>query len=271
MTLASSEIEPEDTVLIIDDDEKMRQAIGRLLRSVGLKAQLFASTTEYLRAGLPDTVSCLVLDVRLRGQSGLEFQRNLAETNNPLPIIFVTGHADVPMCAQAMKRGAVEFLVKPFREQELLDAVTTALAKDRARRANRERPSAPVPSLASLKPPEAELSAQAASAKPKKQISIGHLSLASHSRELTGPGLSVRLGDRAFNILCVLAERPDVVVPKRELLARVWPDSVVCEIALRVHITSLRRVFESAQGPRVQILNAAGRGYMLTFGAPPNR
>ena len=263
MTPSSSEIEAEETVLVVDDNKAMRHAIGRLLCSVGLNAKLFASVPEFLRAGLPDTASCLVLDVRLRGQSGMELQRHLVEANNPLPIIFITGHADVPMCAQAMKRGAVEFLIKPFREQELLDAVATALARDRVRRANEGRRFVPGPGPASLTPPEAEVEGRTACGRPRK-ISIGNLSLATNNRELTGPGLAVRLGDRAFSILCVLAERPGEVVPKRELLARVWPDTFVCENALRAHITGLRRTFEGVQGPRVQIVNAVGRGYMLT-------
>ena len=150
MTPSSSEIEAEETVLVVDDNKAMRQAIGRLLCSVGLNAKLFASVPEFLRASLPDTASCLVLDVRLRGQSGMELQRHLVEANNPLPIIFITGHADVPMCAQAMKRGAVEFLIKPFREQELLDAIATALAQDRARRANEKCRSVPEPNSASF-------------------------------------------------------------------------------------------------------------------------
>jgi FixJ family two-component response regulator len=119
------------TVFIIDDDARVRESIQDLLESVGLRAQSFATTEEFLRSPRADGPSCLVLDVRLPGMSGLEFQLKLAETGIQIPIIFLTGHADIPMTVKAMKSGAVEFLTKPFREQELLDAIQQALALDR--------------------------------------------------------------------------------------------------------------------------------------------
>src|SRR6202046_4000722 len=124
----------KSTVLVIDDDQDLRASVGRLLRSVGLEAQLFASISDFLKSDPPDGPTCLVLDVRLPGQSGLDFQRDLAAANKQLPIIFITGHGDIPMSVGAMKGGAIEFLTKPFRDQELLDAVRIALEKDRARR-----------------------------------------------------------------------------------------------------------------------------------------
>src|ERR1700742_1808172 len=124
------------TVLIIDDDPALRASIGRLLRSLGLHARLFASISEFLESDPPDGPTCLVLDVRLPGESGLHFQRELAAANREIPIIFVTGHGDIPMSVQAMKRGAIEFLTKPFRDQDLLDAIQLGLARDRARREN---------------------------------------------------------------------------------------------------------------------------------------
>ena len=120
------------TVFIIDDDASVRESIQDLLESVGLRARSFVTTEEFLRSQRADGPSCLVLDVRLPGMSGLEFQLKLAETGIQIPIIFLTGHGDIPMTVKAMKSGAVEFLTKPFREQELLDAIHQALDRDRA-------------------------------------------------------------------------------------------------------------------------------------------
>src|SRR5580692_5670344 len=122
------------SVLVIDDDPDLRASFGRLLRSLGLDAQLFASISDFLESDPPDGPACLVLDVRLPGQSGLDLQRELAAAHRDLPIIFITGHGDIPMTVQAMKGGAIEFLTKPFRDQDLLDAIQLGLARDRARR-----------------------------------------------------------------------------------------------------------------------------------------
>ena len=119
-------------VFVIDDDASVRDAVKRLIASVGLRVETFGSTREFLAAKRPDVPACLVLDVRLPDVSGLEFQRDLAALDFQIPIIFITGHADIPMTVRAMKAGAVEFLTKPFRGQELLDAVQEAIAKDRA-------------------------------------------------------------------------------------------------------------------------------------------
>src|ERR1700756_274968 len=120
------------TVLVIDDDPDLRASVGRLLRSLGIDVQLFASIPDFLKSDPPDCPSCLVLDIRMPGQSGLDFQRELAAANRDIPIIFVTGHGDIPMSVQAMKRGAIEFLTKPFRDQDLLDAIQVGIARDRA-------------------------------------------------------------------------------------------------------------------------------------------
>ena len=114
------------TVLIIDDDSDLRASIARLLRSLDMNTKLFASIPDFLKSDPPDGPSCLVLDVRLPGQSGLDLQRELAAANRELPIIFITGHGDIPMTVQAMKGGAIEFLTKPFRDQDLLDAIQLA-------------------------------------------------------------------------------------------------------------------------------------------------
>jgi len=124
--------EDEPTIVVIDDDPDILEALGALLRSVGWQVKLLSSVPEFIAAGRPKGPTCLVLDVRLRGRSGLDFQRELASANVHLPIVFVTGHGDIPMSVQAMKGGAVEFLTKPFRDQDLLDAIRVGLARDRA-------------------------------------------------------------------------------------------------------------------------------------------
>jgi len=121
-------------VFVVDDDSSMRDALEDLIRSVGLEVQLFGSPQEFLQAQLPDAPGCLVLDVRLPGQSGLDFQRGLAGAGIELPVVFITGHGDIPMSVRAMKAGAVEFLTKPVDEQELLDAINAAIERDRTRR-----------------------------------------------------------------------------------------------------------------------------------------
>src|ERR1700685_3731071 len=118
-------------VFVVDDDASVRDAVKRLIASVGLRVETFGSTREFLSARRPEAPACLVLDVRLPDVSGLELQRELAEANVHIPIIFITGHADIPMTVRAMKAGAVEFITKPFRGQELLDAIQEAIAKDR--------------------------------------------------------------------------------------------------------------------------------------------
>jgi FixJ family two-component response regulator len=122
------------TVLIIDDDPDFRESVGRLLRSVGLQSQQFSSVSDFFMAPPPDGPTCLVLDIRMPGRSGLELQRDLVAANRQVPIIFITAHGDIPMTVQAMKGGAIEFLTKPFRDQDLLEAVQAGLARDRARR-----------------------------------------------------------------------------------------------------------------------------------------
>jgi FixJ family two-component response regulator len=121
-------------VFVVDDDPSMRAALGDLISSVGLRAQLFASPQEFLRSNPPDILGCLVLDVRLPGMSGLTFKQELAKAGIALPVIFITGHGDIPMSVRAMKAGAIEFLTKPFHDQDLLDAIHAAIERDRERR-----------------------------------------------------------------------------------------------------------------------------------------
>jgi FixJ family two-component response regulator len=123
----------QPTVLIVDDDPNIRDSLQRLLRTVSLDSRVFVSPSKFIKADLPNGPTCLVLDVRLPGRSGLDFQRELTADNINVPVIFITGHADVPMAVRAMKAGAIEFLIKPFRDQDLLDAIQLGLANDKAR------------------------------------------------------------------------------------------------------------------------------------------
>jgi FixJ family two-component response regulator len=161
-----------DTVIVIDDDPDVRESLGRLLRSVSLEARLYGSVAEFLSAGRPDGPTCLVLDVRLPGQGGLDFQRELSSASVQLPIIFVTGHGDIAMSVQAMKGGAIEFLTKPFREQDLLDAIRSGLERDRGQR-ERARAVAEIQArFNTLSPREREVMTLAVSGRLNKQIAV---------------------------------------------------------------------------------------------------
>src|SRR6266481_8031742 len=162
--------ENASTVLVIEDDVELRDSLGRLLRSVGLHALLFGSVSEFLKSHPVDGPACLVLDVRLPGQSGLNFQRELAAANRELPIIFITGHGDIPMSVQAMKGGAIEFLTKPFRDQDLLDAIQLGLSRDRVRRENEKALVILRERFASLSPRERDIMIQVARGRLSKQI-----------------------------------------------------------------------------------------------------
>jgi FixJ family two-component response regulator len=163
-------LDATSTVLIIDDDDDVRSSLARLLRSVGLNAKLFASVSDFLKSEPPKGPTCLVLDVRLPGQSGLEFQRELAAAGRELQIIFITGYGDIPMSVQAMKGGAIEFLTKPVRDQELLDAIQLGLTRDRARRESEAGLVALRERFASLSPREREIMIQVARGRLSKQI-----------------------------------------------------------------------------------------------------
>jgi FixJ family two-component response regulator len=162
--------ETKPTVLIVDDDPAIRGALENLLRSVGLGVRTSASVPEFLQAGRPDGPTCLVLDVRLPGRSGLDFQRELSAANIHLPIIFITGHGDIPMSVQAMKGGAIEFLTKPFRDQDLLDAIQLGLARDREWRENESTLVALRVRFETLSPRERDVMAQVVKGRLNKQI-----------------------------------------------------------------------------------------------------
>ena len=162
--------EEQPVIFVIDDDPSVRDALDSLLRSVELKVQLFGSAQEFLDANRPDAPGCIVLDVRLPGRSGLDFQRDLARSGIHLPIIFITRHGDIPMSARAFKAGAIEFLTKPFRDQELLDAVMLGIRQDRARRKEKSNSAELQKCFESLTPREREVMAGIAAGRPNKQV-----------------------------------------------------------------------------------------------------
>ena len=172
----------DPSVLIIDDDPEFRDSVGRLLRSVGLHTEQFSSVSDFLNAHPADGPTCLVLDIRMPGRSGLELQRELAAANRQLPIIFITAHADIPMTVQAMKGGAIEFLTKPFRDQDLLDAVDAGLARDRVRRESEKRLVALRERFETLSPREREIMVQATAGRLNKQIA-GDIGITEFDRE----------------------------------------------------------------------------------------
>jgi FixJ family two-component response regulator len=162
--------ESNPTVLVIDDDPEVRDALGLLLRSVGLDVRLFGSVPEFLKSERPNGPTCLVLDVRLPGQSGLDFQDELVGANGQIPIIFITAHGDITMSVKAMKGGAIEFLTKPYRDQTLIDAIDLGLARDRARRENEKELSTFRARFASLSAREREIMIQVVQGRRGKQI-----------------------------------------------------------------------------------------------------
>jgi FixJ family two-component response regulator len=161
---------PIPSILIIDDDSALRDSVALLLESLGWATQQFASISDFLTSELPNGPVCLVLDVRFPGKSGLDLQRDLVAANRELPIIFITGHGDIPMSVRAMKGGAIEFLTKPFRDQDLLDAIQVGLARDCARRENEKVLSTLKERFGSLTPREREIMIQIARGRLNKQI-----------------------------------------------------------------------------------------------------
>src|SRR5678816_2463508 len=163
-------VESEAIVFVVDDDPSMRKALSNLFRSVGLRAEVFGSARELLESELPEVASCLVLDIRLPGPSGLDFQAELAKANIQIPIIFMTGHGDIPMTVKAMKAGAIDFLTKPFRDQDILDAVTAAIERDRKRRITESELSNLRARLETISPREREIMALVTAGLMNKQV-----------------------------------------------------------------------------------------------------
>lgn len=164
-------------VIVVDDDADLRDALSNLFQSVGMEVSVFGSAPELLRAKLPDVPSCLVLDIRLPGVSGLDFQGQLARLEIHLPIVFMTGHGDIPMSVRAMKAGAVDFLAKPFRDQDMLDAVAVAIERDRERRVTRQSAGLLRERYAALTPRESEVMKYVTKGLLNKQIA-GEMGLA---------------------------------------------------------------------------------------------
>ena len=173
MTQGTGKGDTNPCVLIVDDDPEFRDSVGRLLRSVGLDTRQFSSVPDFFKAELAEGPTCLVVDVRMPGRSGLELQRELLEANRQLPIIFITAHGDIPMTVRAMKAGAIEFLTKPFRDQDLLDAIEAGLARDRARRESEKALDELRTRFNSLTSREREIMIQATAGRLNKQIAYG--------------------------------------------------------------------------------------------------
>ena len=196
------------TVLLVDDDADFRDSLMALLSSVGLNVKPFGSIAELLDSSLPDVVSCLVLDVRLPRLSGLDFQAELAKANNTIPIILVTGYGDVPMSVKAMKLGAVDFLIKPFRDQDLLDAVTVALERDRQRREADQQLADLKSRLNNLTPREREVMTLVVTGLMNKQIA-GRLGVSEGTVKFHRGRVMEKLGVRSVADLVKMAERAE--------------------------------------------------------------
>ena len=192
-------------VLVVEDDESMRRALSNLFRSVGLGVEAFGSTSEIQQSKLRDVASCMVLDVRLPGLSGLEFQTELAKANIHIPIIFMTGHGDIPMTVRAMKRGAVDFLTKPFRDQDMLDAVMTAIERDRQRRVIESDISQLRQRFETLSPREQEVMLHVATGKMNKQVA-GDLGISEITVKIHRGNAMHKMGARTYADLVRMAD-----------------------------------------------------------------
>jgi FixJ family two-component response regulator len=192
-------------VFVIDDDESMRRALTNLFQSVSLRVEVFGSAPELLRSRLPDVASCLVLDVRLPGLSGLDFQAELAKANIDIPIVFMTGYGDIPMSVMAMKAGAVDFLSKPFRQQEMLDAVAVAIERNRKRR-NVEKIITNAQALfETLTPREREVLSLVAAGRMNKQIAA-EIGIAEITVKIHRGHIMKKMGTRSLADLVRIAE-----------------------------------------------------------------
>jgi FixJ family two-component response regulator len=209
--------EEQSVVFVVDDDPSVREALAGLLRSVGLEVRSFGSAQEFVQSRRPDAPGCLVLDVRLPGRSGLDFQRELAESGIHLPIVFITGHGDIPMSVRAIKAGAIEFLTKPFHDQELLDAIQLGIERDRARRRDEAALADLQNRFAALTPREREIMALVVTGRMNKQIAadleVSEITVKVHRghvmRKMRAKSLAelVRMADR-LDVSATHAEAP---------------------------------------------------------------
>jgi FixJ family two-component response regulator len=195
----------DPSVLVIDDDPEFRESVARLLEAIGLQTRQFSSVPDFLRADPPEGPTCLVLDVRMPGRSGLDLQRDLAAANRQVPIIFITAHADVPMSVQAMKGGAIEFLTKPFRDQDLLDAVENGLARDRTRQESERAFAMLKARFDMLSPREREIMLHIVAGRLNKQIA-NDIGLAEGTVKVHRTHLMRKMEARTFPELCRMAD-----------------------------------------------------------------
>lgn len=195
----------QQVVFVIDDEASQREALSSLFRSVGLQVDLFASAPEFLASRRPDVASCLVLDVRLPGPSGLDFQAELAKANIHIPIVFMTGHGDIPMTVRAMKAGAVEFLSKPFRDQDMLDAVRAGLELDRKRREDASEVAGLKSRFDSLTPREQEIMRFVTCGLMNKQIA-GEIGVSEITVKVRRGSLMRKMGAKSLAELVAMAE-----------------------------------------------------------------
>jgi FixJ family two-component response regulator len=206
-------MEPDKLVFVVDDDAPLRDSLADLLRSIGLRVETFASAQEFLQSKRPDMPSCLVLDVRLKGLSGLDLQKRMIEGSIDIPIIFITGHGDVPMTVQAMKAGAVEFLTKPFRDQDLLDAVQQALERDCKAREQRAEIVELQSRFESLTQREREVMALVAAGLLNKQVA-GELGTSEASVKVHRQHVMEKLGAGSLAELVRMADKLRTPTPK---------------------------------------------------------
>jgi FixJ family two-component response regulator len=203
----------DQVVFVIDDDPSVRGAIERLVKAVGFRVATFESGQEFLESKLPEVPSCVVLDVRLPGFSGLDLQRQMTESGIRVPIIFITGHGDIPMSVQAMKAGAVEFLTKPFRDQDLLDAIGKAIERDRAARAKRARAADLRARLDSLTPRELEVMTLVVAGLLNKQIA-GELGISEKTIKVHRSQVMQKMRARSLAELVRIAEKLGITPPQ---------------------------------------------------------
>ena len=201
----NNEQSQQPVVFVVDDDASMRKALANLIHSVGLRAETFASAPDFLAVELPDAPSCLILDVRLPGLSGLDFQARLASASIEIPIIFITGHGDIPMTVRAMKAGAVEFLTKPFRDQDLLDAVQVALERDRARHRDEDAITALREKFATLTPREQEVMACVTGGLLNKQVAAA-IGITENTVKVHRGNVTRKMGAKSFAELVRMAD-----------------------------------------------------------------
>jgi FixJ family two-component response regulator len=205
--------ETDAVVFVVDDDAPMRESLKNLIRSVGLRVELFASAQEFLRSKRPDQPSCLVLDVRLPGLSGLDLQRRTGDAGIEIPIVFITGHGDIPMSVRAMKAGAVEFLTKPFRDQDLLDAIQQALERDGKARDQRAALEELRSRFASLTSREREVMKRVVAGLLNKQIGA-ELGTSETTVKIHRHQVMEKMGAGSLPELVRMADRLGVLVPK---------------------------------------------------------